>query len=1269
MTDICSSQTSSITCSQQEPAKFIIPKKSKSQIYSLIDLEDEDQIEKKVIQDTLIKSNFDQTTRLNVYDQTELKRIEHKTLQEEFIRLLNAKKAQVEEQNKRFVNLKNNKSKVIERNLFYVVKTESEMMDIVKNGFNCKPSDEDDRNVLGPSQYGLHMSKHLDITLLYQYYLKLKFFFVIVVKTFYSAFRLSVPLPEKNKSSYPDPADGVEMSNQLPDKNQPIKVRYYNSLVYLFDEDKDSNITDKPRNMLAWAVIKYEQTANIEKHFINLYINPNSKDLKQKIKMKKQNNFKQAQKINKPIQPKSIQPQAPEPLRPFHTNQQRIFIPKNPPPQPKQFPSHESNFNNQPSNLQFVPTQLPPLLPNPPLPLLEPPPNEPIFDIITNIPIQTENTIEPDPPSITPLLPNYQKPKPTRQDDKPKKLLTFFGSENSESETESENSCSEDEENWAEFCYNYYMENYNDFVEELHVKPPRWRIIYERTGRIDFKFKSSRQLEVKLDDIGKTKLKYTDESKDCVNLKDPTNKLILLYQSKKLKNCSSNTNLITPVKSEPTTSQESKKIDRQKTLSEFSKKLAELKKKNETNDLIKNVKKEKIDPSTDTKKLKPTLSSEMTSLEKRLLAKSTLNKEPIVKNTENLKNTEVKKSGFWEPDLDSQFYLTRIRKEKCEPFQDVLILTRINLNKKITIEYSKQYYDANISLLDAEIEKFKRLNSGLIPTEDSLTKSKIESHIKVPLKATPEPQTKREKFMNKPKYVHHVKINNSLSEFQVDNLKKFSSLKDRVEIHSGGFNGLVLDAGKRKNCRIFDPMADLSEESQSSKRISISEYRVINKPIKVEPVIEPISIKSEPLSQSENETQHPDIPPVPVPVPIPPSPITNSNSLPVIKTEGITLPTLSLIDEVKKRVRQDNLSKSPLYDGSRHLKKRVKHKKKFKNKKKKIKKILNSSSTTSTESSLSSSSDSEILTKHKKSRYEDDEPYFDDDDDYDDNSIEIRHSKKHKHKHRHKKKTKTHESDHLPTYDFDDNPTYEFEDLIDPELKSELIDSPCQVKIERIDPMDEQIVDNSIRLPVDPVSKPPPPPPPPPPSQPELTPVKTNQPTDSIQRHYDNIKREPQISTPNNPPPKFTNFHTPINTQNKPAQNLSLSAPTFRFNKNQDPPSNNTSGIKTSNFQNLNLIQSQNGTNFSPNMQPNPHINNKISYNNFQTQNVINFNRLSTPVMTAKFNNQKSFNNNNNIKTNFSNNQPGPVYRFNKVNNHNKEVKREEGEDGEILDY
>lgn len=80
-----------------------------------------------------------------------------------------------------------------------------------------------------------------------------------------------------------------------------------------------------------------------------------------------------------------------------------------------------------------------------------------------------------------------------------------------------------------------YVELYSDVIESLYEKPSKWRIMYERTGQLDWKFKGEKKMLVRVEDFTNLKLKFLDEKKTRLNVKDSTNNLILAYQSKKLK--------------------------------------------------------------------------------------------------------------------------------------------------------------------------------------------------------------------------------------------------------------------------------------------------------------------------------------------------------------------------------------------------------------------------------------------------------------------------------------------------------------------------------------------------------------------------------------------------------------------------------------------------------------------------------------------------------------------------------------------------------------
>lgn len=80
-----------------------------------------------------------------------------------------------------------------------------------------------------------------------------------------------------------------------------------------------------------------------------------------------------------------------------------------------------------------------------------------------------------------------------------------------------------------------YENLYGDVIqEEFYEKPSRWRLMYERTGLMNFKFNGGKRLELKAVDIRKSKLKFLDSEKTRLNVNEPTNKLILAYRQKKL---------------------------------------------------------------------------------------------------------------------------------------------------------------------------------------------------------------------------------------------------------------------------------------------------------------------------------------------------------------------------------------------------------------------------------------------------------------------------------------------------------------------------------------------------------------------------------------------------------------------------------------------------------------------------------------------------------------------------------------------------------------
>ena len=62
--------------------------------------------------------------------------------------------------------------------------------------------------------------------------------------------------------------------------------------------------------------------------------------------------------------------------------------------------------------------------------------------------------------------------------------------------------------------------------------------MYERTGNLDTVFRSSRRMECRLKNIKSLGLKYSDADTSVINVNNSTNKLILTYESKRIKKSS-----------------------------------------------------------------------------------------------------------------------------------------------------------------------------------------------------------------------------------------------------------------------------------------------------------------------------------------------------------------------------------------------------------------------------------------------------------------------------------------------------------------------------------------------------------------------------------------------------------------------------------------------------------------------------------------------------------------------------------------------------------
>jgi len=91
---------------------------------------------------------------------------------------------------------------------------------------------------------------------------------------------------------------------------------------------------------------------------------------------------------------------------------------------------------------------------------------------------------------------------------------------------------SDEEMNLLELFEEWYGDLYREGA--INENTPRWRRYYDQTGRFDIVFRGATRLEAGMRDVREI-YKFADEAKTVVNLADPTNKLLLLYQEKKAK--------------------------------------------------------------------------------------------------------------------------------------------------------------------------------------------------------------------------------------------------------------------------------------------------------------------------------------------------------------------------------------------------------------------------------------------------------------------------------------------------------------------------------------------------------------------------------------------------------------------------------------------------------------------------------------------------------------------------------------------------------------
>ncbi len=83
-----------------------------------------------------------------------------------------------------------------------------------------------------------------------------------------------------------------------------------------------------------------------------------------------------------------------------------------------------------------------------------------------------------------------------------------------------------------------YIQEYTKYFKDTEEKLPKWRIIYEKANNMNPIFRGSRRMECKLKNIKYLGLKYSDKDTSMINVNNSTNKLILTYESKRIKKSS-----------------------------------------------------------------------------------------------------------------------------------------------------------------------------------------------------------------------------------------------------------------------------------------------------------------------------------------------------------------------------------------------------------------------------------------------------------------------------------------------------------------------------------------------------------------------------------------------------------------------------------------------------------------------------------------------------------------------------------------------------------
>jgi len=379
---------------------------------------------------------------------------------------------------------------------------------------------------------------------------------------------------------------------------------------------------------------------------------------------------------------------------------------------------------------------------------------------------------------------------------------------------------------------------------------------------------------------------------------------------------------------------------------------------------------------------------------------------------ESIKNSSKRKKSFWDPDSDTEYgklsnnpYSLSIDDED-DLDDDIVIVSKQNLNLP-PVQYSKQFYDSNINGFETELKKFSPAyissssssplnNNNIINnnTITTITKSPIKHKNSVYNRANTEPmpiskRTFNHRLVNRQRYIHHITVNkitnnnnnndSVISQIDVDCLKnlkystenKNNNNSGTIEIHAAGFRCIEehnfqqsvnylrrtksLEAKNNSN-ELFTKTQSFSlntnessNNNNNNKKISLNDYvsNRCSKSSTTTPITQTNLNNSNSESLLSNNIKK-EVQTIATTAPATTNATTN---------EQQQLPSLSLIDEVKKRINanrnelkeelysnQSLIKQDDLYDDDelkkiqhRHMKLKRQKKKQEKSKQKKIK--------------------------------------------------------------------------------------------------------------------------------------------------------------------------------------------------------------------------------------------------------------------------------------------------------------------------------------------